>query len=278
MRPLVASSSRPDGGPDTDRLFQEVTGALEHIIRSGPFRLAGHLARPSAPTSSPPCGLVLSHGFPAAPGGAASSDQTYPELADRIAADAGWAVLAFNFRGAGASEGDFSLGGWLDDLRAAADHLLATEDVSGVWLAGSSTGGGLAICHAAEDERVRGVATLAAPATFSSWAEDPTALMERAREVGVVSRSAYPDDFDHWARELSEIRPVAVIGKVPPRPVLLVHGSDDETVPLEDARELAEAAGGDVELVVVNRAGHRLRHDPRAVAVLMGWLDRQAAA
>jgi putative redox protein len=24
-------------------------------------------------------------------------------------------------------------------------------------------------------------------------------------------------------------------------------------------------------------AGHRLRHDPRAVAVLIGWLDRQRA-
>jgi hypothetical protein len=23
-------------------------------------------------------------------------------------------------------------------------------------------------------------------------------------------------------------------------------------------------------------AGHRLRHDPRAIAVLLGWLDRQA--
>ena len=22
-------------------------------------------------------------------------------------------------------------------------------------------------------------------------------------------------------------------------------------------------------------AGHRLRHDPRAIAVLLGWLDRQ---
>jgi hypothetical protein len=26
---------------------------------------------------------------------------------------------------------------------------------------------------------------------------------------------------------------------------------------------------------VVNQAGHRLRHDPRAVAVLLGWLERQ---
>jgi putative redox protein len=57
--------------------------------------------------------------------------------------------------------------------------------------------------------------------------------------------------------------------------VLLLHGTDDEVVALGDARELAEAGGGASELVVLNHAGHRLRHDPRAVALLIGWLDRQ---
>ena len=33
--------------------------------------------------------------------------------ARKIAAEAGWVVLTFNFRGTGTSEGDFSLDGWL---------------------------------------------------------------------------------------------------------------------------------------------------------------------
>jgi putative redox protein len=41
-----------------------------------------------------------------------------------------------------------------------------------------------------------------------------------------------------------------------------------------DSRMLAEAHG-DAELRVIPGAGHRLRHDPRAIAILMGWLDRQ---
>src|SRR5436305_14319918 len=114
---------------------------MQQVIESGGLRLAGWLAQPDTPPATRPPGLVLCHGFPAGPGGAATSGQTYPELADRLAADTGWAVLTFNFRGTGASEGDFSLGGWLDDLRAAIDHLLDTGDVSDVWLAGSSTGG-----------------------------------------------------------------------------------------------------------------------------------------
>ena len=34
----------------------------------------------------------------------------------------------------------------------------------------------------------------------------------------------------------------------------------------------------DAELRIIAGAGHQLRHDPRAVAVLLGWLDRQANA
>jgi putative redox protein len=53
-----------------------------------------------------------------------------------------------------------------------------------------------------------------------------------------------------------------------------MHGDDDESVPTADARQLVEAHGA-AELRLINGAGHRLRHDPRAVAVLLGWLDRQ---
>jgi citrate synthase len=34
-------------------------------------------------------------------------------------------------------------------------------------------------------------------------------------------------------------------------------------------------AHGSAEIQVIPGAGHRLRHDPRAIAVLLGWLDRQ---
>jgi len=247
-------------------------------ISSGGVRLHGYLARPTPSSGGPGVvrhGLVLCHGFPPGAKGAATTGLTYPQLADRLAAEAGWAVLTFNFRGTGESEGDFSIGGWLADLRAAIDHLLATTDVDGVWLTGFSVGGSLALCAAGEDERVRGVATMAAPADFGDWADDPKSFLDRARAIGVVRSQSFPTDFDTWARELREIRPITMIGKVPPRPVLLIHGSDDDTVPLMDARALADAADGEVELRIVTGAGHRLRHDPRAVAVLLGWLDRQ---
>lgn len=247
---------------------------METQIESEGLALSGHLARPAGPLAPRP-GLVLCHGFPSGLRGLAGSGHTYPQLADRLAAESGWAVLSFNFRGTGDSKGDFSLGGWLADVHAAIAHLRAQPDVSAVWVAGFSTGGSLALCAAGEDHDVKGAAALAAPADFEHLAADPAKLLLRARELGVIRSKAFPEDAEQWGRELHEIRPLALIGKIPPRPLLLVHGSEDDEVPIVDARALADAADGHVELRILTGAGHALRDDPRAIAVLLGWLDRQ---
>jgi uncharacterized protein len=246
---------------------------VETRLEADGLRLSAYLARP--PGGGGHLGLVLCHGFPAGPRGAAASGQTYGELADRLTVELGWAVLTFNFRGTGASAGNFSLGGWLADLRAAIDTLLAADGIEGVWLAGFGEGGSLAICAAGEDDRVQGVAAFAAPADFADWAADPDRFLAHAREIGVIRDPGFPHDPEAWARELREIQPIALMGKVPPRPILLVHGDDDGVVPIEHVRELADAADGMVDLRLLSGAGHRLRHDPRAVAALLGWLGRQ---
>ena len=55
---------------------------------------------------------------------------------------------------------------------------------------------------------------------------------------------------------------------------VVMHGSDDESVPVFDARVLADEHG-EADLRIIEGGGHQLRHDPRAIAVLLGWLDRQ---
>ena len=249
---------------------------MKDIVRSEGLELDAHLARasPSAVAPGRP-GLVLCHGFPTGALGAAASGQTYPELADRLAAEAGWTVLSFNFRGTGASDGDFSLGGWLTDVRSAVDHLLATGLVDGIWLAGASTGGSLAICEASEDDRVLGVAALSARADFDDWAAHPRRFLEHVRAIGLVRHGDFPGRMDEWTRELKELRPLAQAAKLAPRPLLVMQGSDDDLVPALDARALADCHGS-AELRIINGAGHGLRHDPRAIAVLLGWLERQS--
>ena len=55
---------------------------------------------------------------------------------------------------------------------------------------------------------------------------------------------------------------------------MVIHGSEDESVPHFDARVLSDAHGS-ADLRIIGGAAHDLRHDPRAIAVLLGWLDRQ---
>jgi putative redox protein len=248
---------------------------MEHRFGSDGNLLAAHLARPPmrADVTNAPA-VVLAHGYPSDVAAAAQAAAALPELADRIAAEMGWLALAVGLRGCSGSEGSFSLRGWLTDLLSAVDHLASTEPVSGVWIAGFGTGGALAVCAGAAHPDVRGVAALGAPADFDDWASHPRRLLEHAREVGMIRDAAYPPSFDAWARELRELRAVAHAPELAPRPLLVVHGSDDDLVPAFDARVLVDAHGS-AELRIVSGAGHRLRHDPRAVAVLLGWLDRQ---
>jgi uncharacterized protein len=248
---------------------------MDGAIQSGDLKLAAHIAQPARAAAGPRPVLVLAHGFPAGPGGALTSAQTYPDLADHLSAETGWTVIAFNFRGTGESEGDFSLLGWLSDVVAVVDHAVDLPRTGGVWLAGSSAGGAVALCAAADDDRVRGVATLAAPAEFDDWASDARAFLAHCRLVGVIRDSDFPEDVDDWAGEFKEVQPLTAAAAMAPRPLLLMHGSDDPTVPVSDARALADAADGQADLRVIAGAGHRLRHDPRAVAALMGWMERQ---
>lgn len=213
---------------------------MELQLDSDGVRLRAQLAHP--PAGAPAHGLVLCHA-PAA-GTAAAADSSYADLAASLAGSTGWAVLTFEFRPQGS--GLPVLSDWLTDLRTAVDHLRSVETITGVWIAGFSVGGALAICLAGEDETIRGVATFGAPA-----------------------------ELDDWVADAGTTRPIQSISKVPPRQVLLVHGDADDVVPLADARALADGAGGEVDLRVLTGASHGLRHDPRAIAVLEGWLDRQ---
>lgn len=250
-----------------------ILAALEATIPSGGVTLGAHVARPNS--SGPAPAVVLCHGFPTGPRGAAASAGTFPELADRIARECGWYALAFNCRGTGASDGDFSIPGWLADIRAAVGFLQRLEETQGVWLVGVAEGGTLGIVAAADDPRVRGCAVLAAPVTLREWARDPARLLEFARRTGMVRTPGFPSSLAAWSREVAAVDAIAAARRLPPRPLFVLIGTADPFVSLGDARALAEAAGEHGELRLVGGAGHELRHDPRAVASLLGWLDRQ---
>lgn len=250
---------------------------------SGPWRLvpgpAGDLrVYATGDTSGPRARtLLLCHELPRTKGGASEAGKTYPALADHIAAESGFDVATATLRGAGGSDGDFSANGWLEDLRFLADHEAGRN--GRLWLVGFGLGGAMALRLAAEDERVAGVATMAAPADLTPWGTNPARILSRCRRSGVISAEGFPSDEAAWGAELAGLQPLAAARQLGDRSYLVVQGTDDAEVPPTDATALAEAAsagaGRPADLRLVVGAGHWLRADPRVVATLIGWVERQ---
>jgi len=241
---------------------------------SGGLQLDGVLAEPEGTRESGFPAVIICHGFPTPYLKADVIGLAFESLAERIAHELNWVALSFTYRGCGLSEGDFSIAGWLQDIQAAVDLLMARGDITGVWLMGFGTGGALSICAAAADDRVQGVASVAGPADFSDWAEDPKQLLHHARTIGAVRSRDFPPDFEAWSAEFRGINAADRVGEMSHRPLMVMHGNDDISVPVFDSRIVADAHGS-AELRVLQGVGHSMRHDPRAIAVLLGWLQRQ---
>lgn len=246
---------------------------VEHRFFSEGIELDGELNTPLRAAEPTPT-LILCHGYPDPTVGSVSAGLDLSELGSRIASTMGWRVFTFRFRGCGFSGGNFSLGGWRNDILAAVDHVASSVGTESVWLAGFGTGGGLCVSAAALlSGRVEGVATMGAPAEFDDWATHTRRLLQHSRKLGVIRDADYPGPGDGWSEQLRAIRPVDDAALIRSLPMLVLHGSDDESVPVFDARVLADAHGT-AELRIIAGAGHGLRYDPRVVAILLGWLDR----
>jgi len=197
----------------------------------------------------------------------------YAAIADRVAQESGWRVVAPMFRGLGGSAGSFSGLGWLQDAATILESEIGAR--SGLRAAGFGFGAAVALALAASDQRVGGVATFAAPARLGDWAKDPSGLAERCRSAGVVA-PGFPSDPEKWAAEIIALEPLVMVQRLEGRPLLVVHGSGDDAVPPAAAQTLVDAGGPGAELRMVLGAGHWLVADPRATATLIGWLERQS--
>ncbi len=216
----------------------------------------------------------LCHGIPAGtppvPG-----DGGYPLLAEEICGR-GMAVLIFNFRGTGPSGGNMDLWGWTEDLRAVIDliHCLSGVDASRLALFGFSGGAAVSVCVAAADLRVSCVAIGACPADFSllSQTRDASAYVAHFREIGAIRDQDFPLSIHEWLEGFRKVRPIDWIHRISPRPLLMIHSNDDETVGIDQGQRLFKKAKGPKEFVILDGAGHRLRHDSRVLEAFSTWV------
>lgn len=147
-------------------------------------------------------------------------------VAAKFFARAGFAVLLFDYRGYGKSQGRPSEEGTYLDAEAAHEHLIRVEGFAAerVLVHGESLGGAVAI----ELARRRMVAGLVLENTFTSLPD--------------IGQKLYPWVPVRWLARL-QFDSAAKIGSLE-RPVLVVHTSEDEVVPFAHGRALYEAARG----------------------------------
>ena len=129
----------------------------------------------------------------------------------------GCAVLRFNFRGAGASEGAFDEGrGEQDDVRAALDFMHDRYPGAPIWAGGMSFGGWAALSVGAEDERVSTLIGVSLPITNYNF-----------ESVAASTKAKF-----------------------------FIHGERDELAPLKDVRQFYARCKEPKELVVIDAADH----------------------
>ena len=245
-------------------------GLTSVAVRGSSGQLETALALPPKATATGRQ-LLLCHGLPLSTGGGRAANQQLPELAERLSNEVGWSVAVPALRGVGSSPGTFSASGWREDLRAVIDSLVGAE--GSIVLVGFGFGGALALRTAVDDERVRGVASVAAPADLAAWCGPAQHFQEACVRAGVVGDDPLLEP-EALVADLLALDPLGALASLQRRRLMIIHGSDDPIVPVAAARQLVEAAEGRAELRIIQGAGHWLRPDPRTVATLMGWLDR----
>lgn len=148
----------------------------------------------------------------------------------------GYNVLMFDYRGYGRSQGRVSRAGTIRDGHAALDYALSRPDIetSHIFFYGQSLGGAVAAVVAAERAEVRAVVL---ESTFSSYRR---IAARHLRKVLMTDVLAWPLACGLVS---SGYEPREAVGRIAPRPVLVLAGTNDSICFAELNRELFEAAG-----------------------------------
>ena len=201
-------------------------------------------------------------------------------IAGRLAIN-GIAVLRFDFTGLGGSEGEFAnthFSSSVDDLVAAADHLRKTYGAPAI-LIGHSLGGAAVLAAAQRIADARAVVTIAAPYDPGHVVGLFKKQADKIRERGEVEVTLAGRPFrikrefldDVAEKKLDEC--LANLRKA----LLVFHSPTDDTVGIENASHIFQAAKHPKSFVSLAGADHLLsqKGDTIYVAnVIAAWAER----
>ena len=241
-------------------------GALGHQL----------VGRVELPRSEPRAWALFAHCF------TCSKDLKAVGHITRALAEKGIAVLRFDFTGLGESEGDFAdtdFSSNLEDLAAAADYLRAEYEAPRI-LIGHSLGGAAVLAMAHRVPEAVAVATIGALSDTEHLSRRlrlhaPDLRSQEEVEVELagrpfrIRRSLLADLEGHRV-----LPAVAMLRKA----LLVLHSPVDDTVSIDHARLIFDAAEHPKSFVSLDDADHLLLEDRRDAQyvgdVLSAWVER----
>ena len=210
--------------------------------------------------------VVLGHGV------TGNKDRPFLVALAQALGGAGHNVLRVSFAGNGDSEGQFedaTITKEVDDLGVVLDAL----DGYTICYAGHSMGGAVGVLRASTDRRIRALISLAGMVDTKGFA---------LREFGEET----PDEGNMWddpdcplssayMNDLTALDTVVERASQISVPWLLVHGTEDDAVPVEDSRAIFEKANEPKELVELSGADHVFSDDATdgMIQVVVEWVQ-----
>ena len=212
--------------------------------------------------------VILGHGV------TGNKDRPFVVALGEGLAAAGFAALRFSFSGNGDSEGKFTdstISKEVDDLGAVLDVIEGYT----ICYVGHSMGGAVGVLRASEDSRIQLLVSLAGMVHTKAFAQ---------REFGDVT----PDEGFMWDEpdcplsqaymdDLAQINTVVDRSPQITVPWLLVHGDEDDVVPIEDSHDILAKADEGAQLITLEGANHVFSDEftPVMVEKVITWITTQ---
>ncbi len=201
--------------------------------------------------------LIVCHGFR---GTKENSGKIY-SFAGRLN-QLGFGVAAFDFSGSGESDGSFddiTLSGQAKDLCQVIDYMYKKYNKP-IILLGRSFGGSTVLAGGAADKRIAGYIFWSTPVkmqeTFARMLDEDYEQLLKGKTINLIDEvgeyTIKPDiirDFD----EHNMIKYLSALGN---RPVLVIHGLEDEVVDYSNAEEIKNYTQNS-SIYLVEKAAHR---------------------